>query len=82
MGGPGNGVNGRHRSASEAIMSALSEAMDRPPTEIEPLQNVIDTEALDDLVNSNDDIRVELYYDRYLIEIDGDTVYVNRREDA
>ncbi|NGM68833.1 hypothetical protein G6M89_07385 [Natronolimnobius sp. AArcel1] len=66
-----------HRdSPSLRIVDALADATDTDPLELDPLYNVIDPEALDQIVNSDcdqiDQLSVQFVYNGHNVQVQGD----------
>ena len=61
-------------SISLRVVEALADATDTTPSELDPLYNTVDPEALDRLFqpDSSDDIRVTFEYGDARVEIRGD----------
>lgn len=69
---------GTDETASEAVVTALSSAMEVPRTELDPIYDAIDPDALDSLFRSNGDAppqfdgQVGFYYDDHRVRVDSD----------
>lgn len=63
---------------SMAVITLLAEVLDSSPVEMEPLNNTVDTEALDTLVAAADrlaeGVEVSLTYERYDVTVRPDVV--------
>lgn len=65
---------GTERPPTEAIVKAIAKATDQDPLDIEPVQNHIDTDALEKLVTSdatNGDVEVHFEYDAFTVRVEG-----------
>jgi hypothetical protein len=65
---------GAHRQPTEAIVEAIAEATDQDPLDIDPVQNQIDTDALEKLVTSdttNGSVAVHFEYEAFTVRVRG-----------
>lgn len=65
---------GAQRKPTEAIVEAIAEATDQDPLDIDPVQNHIDTDALEKLVTSdttNGDVTVQFEYEAFTVQVEG-----------
>ena len=58
---------------SVQMASLVSEGADEELTELKPLYDEVDTEALDVLLDANELLRMSFYYENFLIDIHGDS---------
>ncbi|SEQ72720.1 HalOD1 output domain-containing protein [Natrinema salaciae] len=75
---PGTTLDTHSDSISLRIVDAIAEATDTDVYELEPLYNVVDPEALDQLFRPDSavDIRVEFEYGGLLVEVRSDGTVV------
>jgi len=85
---PGPTASDENRRISLAVVRAVADAKGTSPFEIQPLGSVIDTDALDSLVDSvvgsprSDASAVRFDYEGYRVAVDADgTVEVSERTD-
>lgn len=58
-------------SVTEAVVCAVADAEDASPLELRPLAEVIDTDALDELVRGDGEVSVEFAYHGYRVSVSG-----------
>ncbi|OVE83619.1 HalOD1 output domain-containing protein [Natronolimnobius baerhuensis] len=72
----GTTLDYHHDSPSLRIVDALAAVTDTDPLDLDPLYNVVDPEALDQIVNSDGDqvdhLSVQFVYDGHDVQVRGD----------
>lgn len=61
----------RRKPVHETLIEKVAEAERVDPTELPPLYDCIDPDALDTLCDSNRDVRLEFEYHGYVVTIEG-----------
>ncbi|MXR20344.1 HalOD1 output domain-containing protein [Halobacterium bonnevillei] len=65
---------GSQRPPTAAIVEAIAEATDQDPLDIDPVQNHVDTDALEKLVTSDTthgDVEVHFEYEAFTVRVEG-----------
>jgi hypothetical protein len=65
---------GTQRPPTAAVVEAIAEATDQDPLDIDPVQNHVDTDALEKLVTSdttNGDVVVQFEYEVFTVRVEG-----------
>lgn len=71
---PGTTLDYHHDSPSLRVVDALADLTDTDPLELDPMYDVVDPEALDQLVrpDANGDVSVQFTYDDHAVEVRSD----------